>query len=142
MKLDNLMGEIDKKKLNEYVGLRIKEERKKKKLNQKELAAKVGIQNSTLSQYEHGKSEPNQEILFKIAKALDVNVSDLIPSDYREGNDEFERALKLAKDFDLQDMTILKKIIEKAISLDGTEREKFFDNLKFAIEYYEKTNDE
>lgn len=142
MKLDNLMGEIDKKKLNEYVGLRIKEERKKKKLNQKELAAKVGIQNSTLSQYEHGKSEPNQEILFKIAKALDVNVSDLIPSDYREGNDEFERALKLAKDFDLQDMTILKKIIEKAISLDGIEREKFFDNLKFAIEYYEKTNDE
>lgn len=141
MDLGGLTGEIDKKKLNEYVGLRIKEERKKRKLNQKELAAKVGIQNSTLSQYEHGKSEPSQEILFKIAKALEVNVSDLIPSDYRVGNDEFEKALKLAKDFDLQDMAVLKEIIEKALSLKGTEREKFFDNIKFAIEYYEKMTD-
>ncbi|MEG0450346.1 MAG: helix-turn-helix transcriptional regulator, partial [Lysinibacillus sp.] len=138
--LAQLIGNINKKELNEYVGRRIKEERKKKNINQKELAQKLGIQNSTLSQYEHGKSEPNQEMLFKIANILEVNVSDLIPSEYRIEENDLEKALKMAKDFELEDITLLKGLIEKALSLKGLEREKFFDNIKFAIEYYDKND--
>jgi len=136
----NLSENLDKKQLNEYVGRRIKEERKKKKLNQKELAQKIGIQNSTLSQYEHGKSEPNQEMLFKIAQALDVNVSDLIPSDYRIEDNDLDKALKLSKDFELEDIALHKDLMEKALSLKGAERDKFFDNIKFAIEYYDRND--
>lgn len=140
MDLVNSNERLDKKQLNEYVGKRIKEERQKRNINQKELAKKIGIQNSTLSQYEHGKSEPNQEMLFKIAKTLGVNVSDLIPSNYRMEDNELEKALKLAKDFELEDVTLLNKLMEKALSLNGTEREKFFDNIKFAIEYYDRND--
>lgn len=140
MDIADLTVKLDKKQLNEYVGKRIKEERKKRNINQKNLARKIGIQNSTLSQYENGKSEPNQEMLFKIAQALDVNVSDLIPSDYRIEDNDLEKALKLAKDFDLEDIVLLKELIEKALSLKGVERDKFFDNIKFAIEYYDRND--
>lgn len=139
--MNELMSQLDKKQLNEYVGRRIKEERQKKKISQKDLAEKIGVRNSTLSQYEHGKSEPNHEVLFKIASTLDINVSDLIPNEMREGEDDLEKALKMARDFDLEDAVLLKELIKKALSLKGAEREKFFDNIKFAIEYYDKTND-
>lgn len=131
---------LDKKQLNEYVGKRIKEERQKKKLKQNELAKKIGIQNSTLSQYENGKSEPNQEMLFKIAEALEINVSDLIPVNYRIEDNDLEKALKMARGFDLEDISLLKDLMEKALSLKGVEREKFFDNIKFAIEYYDRND--
>ncbi|MGA4519632.1 helix-turn-helix domain-containing protein [Solibacillus silvestris] len=131
---------LDKKQLNEYVGKRIKEERQKKKLKQNELAKKIGIQNSTLSQYENGKSEPNQEMLFKIAEALGINVSDLIPVNYRIEDNDLEKALKMARGFDLEDISLLKDLMEKALSLKGVEREKFFDNIKFAIEYYDRND--
>ena len=131
---------LDKNQLNEYVGKRIKEERQKKKLKQNELAKKIGIQNSTLSQYENGKSEPNQEMLFKIAEALGINVSDLIPVNYRIEDNDLEKALKMARGFDLEDISLLKDLMEKALSLKGVEREKFFDNIKFAIEYYDRND--
>ena len=131
---------LDKKQLNEYVGKRIKEERQKRKIKQNELAKKIGIQNSTLSQYENGKSEPNQEMLFKIAEALGINVSDLIPVNYRIEDNDLEKALKMARGFELEDISLLKDLMEKALSLKGVEREKFFDNIKFAIEYYDRND--
>ena len=140
METNEFVKQFDKKQLNQFVGKRIKEERSKKKMSQKELADKIGVQNSTLSQYEHGKSEPNQEILFKIASALGINVSDLIPSDLRIGDNELEQALKMAKNFGLEEITLLKSLIEKALSLNESERERFFDNIKLAIKFYE--NDE
>lgn len=140
MDVVNSNEKLDKKQLNEYVGKRIKEERQKKKLKQNELAKKIGIQNSTLSQYENGKSEPNQEMLFKIAEALGINVSDLIPVNYRIEDNDLEKALKMARGFDLEDISLLKDLMEKALSLKGVERDKFFDNIKFAIEYYDRND--
>ena len=140
MDVVNSSEKLDKKQLNEYVGKRIKEERQKRKIKQNELAKKIGIQNSTLSQYENGKSEPNQEMLFKIAEALGINVSDLIPVNYRIEDNDLEKALKMARGFDLEDISLLKDLMEKALSLKGVEREKFFDNIKFAIEYYDRND--
>ncbi|MEK5081183.1 helix-turn-helix transcriptional regulator [Solibacillus sp. FSL W7-1436] len=140
MDVVNSSEKLDKKQLNEYVGKRIKEERQKRKIKQNELAKKIGIQNSTLSQYENGKSEPNQEMLFKIAEALGINVSDLIPVNYRIEDNDLEKALKMARGFELEDISLLKDLMEKALSLKGVEREKFFDNIKFAIEYYDRND--
>lgn len=138
----NLIIDIDKDELKVFVGKKIREIRTKKKMKQKELADKVGVKNNTISQYEHGINAPGQDMLFKIAQVLEVKVEDLLPPTTTEvETDDFERALQMAKDLDLEDMSFLKQLIEKALSLDEKERDKFFDNIKFAIEYYEKMNE-
>ena len=50
--------------------------RKKKNLQQKELAEKVGIGNDWLCDIENGKGNPSIDLLTKLAKALDCEVRD------------------------------------------------------------------
>ena len=47
-------------------------------LNQKEIAEKAGIRESSLSNYLHGKSRPNMEIVCKLSEALDVSTDWLL----------------------------------------------------------------
>lgn len=49
-----------------------------KNMTQSELAEKIGVRSSTISQYEKGKRNPNISILKKIAIALDCTVDDLL----------------------------------------------------------------
>lgn len=57
---------------------RIKHLRLSKNLKQSELAEKSGISRVAIGNYERGDRTPNIEILLKIAKALDVYVTDLL----------------------------------------------------------------
>lgn len=57
---------------------RLKELRLEKKISQAELASELNISNRTISMYEQGKSEPNIEILLKIAKYFHVTSDYLI----------------------------------------------------------------
>src|SRR5690625_4984601 len=68
-----------KMKINEFVGSRIKSIRKNRKLTQKELGEKVGVKHNTISSYENGTNEPEHDILFKLANALDVPINDFFP---------------------------------------------------------------
>jgi len=52
--------------------------RKDKKMTQKELAEKAGISVRTLQYWESGQRSPTIKMLYKVADALDVNVSELI----------------------------------------------------------------
>lgn len=52
--------------------------RTKRGLTQSALAKKVGVQNSTISQYESGKRSPNIKMLTKLAKALGCTVNKLV----------------------------------------------------------------
>ncbi|NTW04565.1 MAG: helix-turn-helix domain-containing protein [Peptococcaceae bacterium] len=70
---------MDSKKLSEYVGSKIREYRKMRDMTQKELGMALGLQANTISSYESGTNKPDQEGIFKIAKALDVKVDDLFP---------------------------------------------------------------
>ncbi len=54
---------------------RLKELRKRNHLTLEELGHNVGMLNSTLSQYENGKRNPNSEILEKLANFFNVSVS-------------------------------------------------------------------
>lgn len=58
--------------------IRLKEIRKEKGLSQYELADKIGIQSSTLSRYELEQRVPNFYMAYKIAKALECPMEDLI----------------------------------------------------------------
>lgn len=61
--------------------MRIKEIRAQQDIQQKELAALLGIAANTLSQYETGKREPDIKTLVGIADALNVSVDDLLGRD-------------------------------------------------------------
>jgi len=58
----------------------IKYLRTKKKCSQQYLADAMGIPRTTLGDYERGKTEPNLEMLVKLADFFDVKVDDLIRS--------------------------------------------------------------
>ena len=57
---------------------RLKKLRDELKLTQKELAEKVNLAQKTLSNYENGRREPDQETLIRIAKFFDVSIDYLL----------------------------------------------------------------
>ncbi|WP_336769830.1 XRE family transcriptional regulator [Bacillus bombysepticus] len=68
-----------KQDISKYVGQQIKNFRKLKKMTQKELGMRIGKKHNTISSYENGTNEPEQDVLFTIAQALNVSISDLFP---------------------------------------------------------------
>ena len=58
-------------------GKKIKRLRQKKELNQSQLAEKLGVSTSAVSQYEWEERIPRDETKIKIAKFFDVKVSDI-----------------------------------------------------------------
>lgn len=66
--------------VTKYVGAQIRKYRKQKGLTQKELGFRIGVKHNTISSYENGTNEPEQNILFAIAEVLGVSINDLFPS--------------------------------------------------------------
>ncbi|MCF8002418.1 MAG: helix-turn-helix domain-containing protein [Halanaerobiales bacterium] len=64
---------------------RLKYLRKESDLYQKELAEKIGVSRTTITQYENGAREPNYEILKKLANFFEVS------TDYLLGNTDQRR---------------------------------------------------
>ncbi len=56
----------------------IREIRKKNGLNQIELAERVNVGQSAISQIENGQRTPSVKLLYKMAQALKVSVEELI----------------------------------------------------------------
>ena len=65
--------------LSKYIGGKIKFYRNEKKLTQEELAKKIGTKKSTISNYETGYRSPQQDMLFELAKVLEISINDLFP---------------------------------------------------------------
>lgn len=65
---------------------KLKKFRKERGLSLRALAEKSGISKSTLNDIETGKSNPSVETLAKIAKALDIKISDF----FRAENDSID----------------------------------------------------
>ena len=72
------------------VGECIKAARKKAGMTQKELADKLGIPYQGISQYERGIRNPKIATVKKIAEALQVSPSELIPGEILASYDAFE----------------------------------------------------
>lgn len=66
--------------------LRLRELRKKCGLTMKELGATLGVAESTISQYETGKRQPDYEMLLRLSELFGVSV------DYLLGVEEKEKA--------------------------------------------------
>ncbi len=70
------------------IGENIKTLRKHKKLTQRELADKSGLNIGTIQGYEQGKYEPKSEALHKLRKALDCNIYEILDKPFEEPNEE------------------------------------------------------
>ena len=57
----------------------LRQARKLKGMSQKELAEKIGVGNTTVSNWEKGHTEPSLDAISHIAWALDAQINDLIP---------------------------------------------------------------
>ncbi|KNE19079.1 LexA family protein [Virgibacillus pantothenticus] len=68
------------KEISKFVGSKIREFRKKRGLTQKELGVKIGVKHNTISSYEKGTNEPEQNILYLMANVLGVSINDFFPS--------------------------------------------------------------
>lgn len=64
-------------KINEQLGEKIQRERKRRKMTQEELAAKIGVQTATISNIEGGKTDTSVYTVFKIAQALKTHIKEL-----------------------------------------------------------------
>ncbi len=102
---------------------RIREIRKALGLTMKELGEKVDAAESTISQYETGKRQPDNETLLKLGEVLDVSVGYLLGVEPREGDrvvtmDDFTYALqneaKTLTDMDKQILLSMAKQLNEA----------------------------
>ena len=68
------------KDISTYFGTKLKKLRKEKRLTQKQLGEMIGVAHNTISSYESGTNEPEQDILFKLADILQVSINDFFPA--------------------------------------------------------------
>ena len=61
------------------LGRRIQKIRQEKNLTQEKLAEKVGVSTTWIGYIETGFRRPNLKMIYKIARALGVNVKDIFP---------------------------------------------------------------
>lgn len=77
--------------LSKYIGGKIKFYRNEKKLTQEELAKKLGTKKATISNYETGYRSPQQDMLFELAKVLEISINDLFPQTSVDENNSIEK---------------------------------------------------
>ena len=78
------------------IGHAIRTVRQKRMYKQKDLAAKLGISPSFLSQIEQGKREPSSRLIEQVAEKLDIPVQliVLLATEFKADNSKFEYQLK------------------------------------------------
>lgn len=77
---------------------RMREIRKMRGLTMKQLGAQVGASEASISQYETGKHQPDNETLMKIARVLGVSLDYLMGRDEPETDDVWELREQLRRD--------------------------------------------
>lgn len=69
---------LEREKISVEIGLRIKELRNAKKLSQEALSFSAGMHPAYLSKIERGEKCPTIDTLYKIAKAFNISLSELV----------------------------------------------------------------
>ncbi|MBT2600920.1 MULTISPECIES: helix-turn-helix transcriptional regulator [unclassified Oceanobacillus] len=126
--------------LSKFVGSRIREYRKKKKLTQKDLGDIIGVKHNTISNYENGVISPEQDMLFAISRALEVKVDDLFPSGDKISNN-IDKAVQVSKaNMSIEDLDFFNNLTKHADSLDEQKREELIKGIKFAVDFINNSN--
>lgn len=68
---------MTKEKLQQNIGLRIKQLRMQMKVSQQDLAAQCNFEKSNMSRLEAGMVNPTAHTLLKIAKSLNIDIKEI-----------------------------------------------------------------
>lgn len=125
------------KSVNEFTGDKIRQYRKRMKWKQIDLANRIGVKGNTISSYENGKIEIPHSKLKALAEVFDIKTTDLLPV---EGTtDTISEYVHQAKgELTSDQLEFLQQVIEKTLSLKGSERDNFLKNVGFAVEFFNK----
>jgi transcriptional regulator with XRE-family HTH domain len=69
---------LDRQNLRDDLGQRLREAREKKNIGLRELARRLGLSPSLISQIETGKSEPSINTLFAMVSELELSVNEIV----------------------------------------------------------------
>lgn len=106
------------KEINEYVGDKIKKFRCEKNITQKELAEYLNTTSQTVSRYENGILETNQDTLFALADYFKISINDFFPpiegiKENRNLLDQYDILFSKYKDLNEEDKNFIAKYIEE-----------------------------
>lgn len=108
-----------------------------KRMSQIELSKKTGIPKTTINGYVKGTSLPTPGNTEKLALIFKVSKDEIDPrfnSEAFEAYNMEEAKKKLGE----SEFEFFEQLIEKALSLNEHERESFLENIRFAVEYFDK----
>lgn len=108
-------------KIKENISKNLRKIRKEKKLNQRQLAEKIGVQESTISAWEKNKNSIDIEMIYKICEILEIPISKLT---------EIKEELNLSKEES--------KLIENYRKLSTEGKEYINRDLEIAKELYKE----
>ncbi|WP_427137247.1 helix-turn-helix domain-containing protein [Psychrobacillus psychrodurans] len=99
--------------LNNFVGEQIKKWRLVRNMNQEELAERLNTTKQTVSRYEKGERKANQDVLFELAKILNVSINEFFPKTENESDKKIETlAAHIDDDVTEDEMEEIRKYIE------------------------------
>lgn len=107
---------------SEQIGNRIRAIRMKNKISQEELADICGINKGTLCKLENGERDPSVPTVYKLAKGLNVLVSDILDlhTEYiEERTDDFlmDELLKYMKKLDEAEQNMVLEMVRNFVRL-------------------------
>ena len=113
------------------VGERIKGARKTASLTQDELAARLGVTQAVIGQYERGIRKPKMDTIQRIADALGIGIYDLVP--------EYSGSLLVGVP---KNESEKQKIMDDFDKLSPSAQEKITDLIKFMAQIENGTEDD
>jgi len=104
-------------KPEQLLGKRIRELRRTHQMTIEQLAERAGINDKYLGSIERGEQNPSFKVLTEVARALEVELSDLFRFEHTEDNEKVlrQKIADLLKRNDLRQLQILFKIIKNVI---------------------------
>ncbi|GAB5400976.1 MAG: hypothetical protein Aureis2KO_25610 [Aureisphaera sp.] len=110
----------NKQAFYKLIGSNIKKLRKKNKIGQEDLAARIYLSRSSLSNIEIGNQQPSLHAIFEIAIALNCDVNDILPTilEYKTGFSEIDANYidllnKSTNSGNVKTINVLKEILRK-----------------------------
>lgn len=128
--MDNLIPEKELDSLTEIIGIRVRALRHKKDWTQEKLGFLSDSSQNTIKKIEAGSNNPSISILYRVAKALNVNLTDILEPDMSKNQwltkEESEKLRILSNDLrnlrdDLGRNDTVEGLQEIQFELDGIE---------------------
>lgn len=128
---------------NTFIGKKIRQIRKEKKITQKQLADSLGVHESSITKYEKGTTDIPLSKIEKIANALEVSPFEIIGATYFDNVMDIEKIKievdlfeKILSNYKENEALQLSKIIENFNSIEDKQRlVDYSDNLLKSGEY-------